>query len=144
MRRGHDTRCGATLPLARRVVRPCTASLALALCLALGGCEETRSREPLQRVPGGDAERGAALIQSYGCGSCHVVPGVRTADGMVGPPLTAFGRRVYIAGQVANTPEHLITWIEVPQSIEPGTAMPNLGVSEQEARDIAAYLYTLR
>jgi len=73
-----------------------------------------------------------------------VVPGVRQALGMVGPPLTTFGRRAYIAGEAPNTARSLIQWIMSPQSIEPGTAMPALGVSEAQARDIAAYLYTLR
>jgi cytochrome c1 len=95
-------------------------------------------------VPGGDPGRGEVAIRSYGCGACHVIPGIRGARGMVGPPLTGFAQRIYIAGEVTNTPEHLVTWIQVPQSIEPGTAMPNLGVTEQQARDIAAYLYTLR
>jgi len=72
------------------------------------------------------------------------VPGVTGANGMVGPPLEYFSRRAYIAGEVPNDPEFLIRWIEVPQAIEPGTVMPNLGVSEGQARNIAAYLYTLR
>jgi cytochrome c1 len=63
---------------------------------------------------------------------------------MVGPPLTQFAMRAYIAGEVPNTERALIRWIMTPQSIEPGTAMPNLGVKEAQARDIAAYLYTLR
>jgi cytochrome c1 len=79
-----------------------------------------------------------------GCAACHVIPGVRGADGKVGPPLTGIGSRIMIAGQVPNTPDNLIRWIRDPQAIEPGTAMPNLGVSEPTARDIAAYLYTLR
>ncbi len=95
-------------------------------------------------VEGGDPAMGKALIVSYGCGACHVIPGVDNAHGMVGPPLTHFGQRVYIAGEVANTPQYLIRWITVPQAIEPGTAMPNLGVTDAQARDIAAYLYTLQ
>lgn len=63
---------------------------------------------------------------------------------MVGPPLTAWSQRAFIAGEVPNSPEFLMRWIEVPQAIEPGTDMPNLGVTHGEARDIAAYLYTLR
>jgi cytochrome c oxidase assembly factor CtaG/cytochrome c2 len=97
-----------------------------------------------QTVPGGDVTRGKRAIENYGCGSCHVGPGIRTAVGAVGPPLTAFGRRSFIAGALPNTVGSLIPWIENPQSIEPGRAMPNLGVTDQDARDIAAYLYTLR
>lgn len=117
---------------------------ALAAALGLAACGTSDAGEPHRTVANGDAGRGERAIGKYGCGSCHVIPGIREARGMVGPPLTSFGRRTYIAGEVSNTPEHLIVWIEVPQSIEPGTAMPNLGVSDQEARDIAAYLYTLR
>ena len=99
--------------------------------------------DPARPVPGGDPDAGKQLIANYGCGACHTIPGVRGADGLVGPPLIKFARRTYIAGEVPNTADFLIRWIEVPQAIEPGTAMPNLGVSEGQARDIAAYLYTL-
>jgi cytochrome c len=62
----------------------------------------------------------------------------------VGPPLTMFARRAYIAGQLTNQPDNLIRWIQNPQAVEPGTAMPNLGVIPEIARDMAAYLYTLQ
>jgi len=94
-------------------------------------------------VRGGDARRGVKALERYGCGACHVIPGVRGADGMVGPPLIWFGRRTVIAGEVANTPDELIIWLMNPQRLEPATAMPNLGVRDGDARDMAAYLYTL-
>jgi cytochrome c len=104
----------------------------------------TESPPPSQQaVAGGDARRGARLITRYGCGSCHVIPGVRGAQGGVGPPLTRFAERTYIAGALRNEPVALVRWIRFPQHVEPGTAMPDLGVTEQHARDIAAYLYTL-
>jgi cytochrome c len=106
-----------------------------------GGC---RPATPAVLVAGGDAARGREAINAYGCGACHVVPGVRAAQGKVGPPLTAFAGRAYIAGEAPNTTSALIKWIMNPQSVEPGTAMPALGVSEAHARDIAAYLYTLQ
>ena len=90
------------------------------------------------------AKRGKQQIITYGCGSCHVIPGVSQATGLVGPPLTHFAKRAYIAGEVPNNPDFLTQWIAVPQSIEPGTVMPNLGVSYGKARDIATYLYTLK
>lgn len=94
---------------------------------------------------GGDAHHGKELITHYSCGSCHVIPGVENArNGLVGPPLMMFARRTFIAGEAPNTPDNLEKWIENPQSIEPATAMPNLGVTHDQARDIAAYLYTLR
>jgi len=104
----------------------------------------TASAGPIWQVVGGDARRGLALIEAHGCVACHTVPGVRNANGNVGPPLTRFGDRTYIAGMLRNTPENLIRWIRVPQSIVPGNAMPDMGVTEAQARDIAAYLYTLR
>jgi cytochrome c1 len=113
----------------------------LASALLLAGCAQ---KSPVTRVPGGDPAIGKKLIASYGCGTCHTVPGVPGANGMVGPPLTAFAQRAFIAGEVPNNADFLIRWIEVPQAIEPGTAMPNLGVTEGNARNIAAYLYTLR
>ncbi|MDQ6626940.1 MAG: c-type cytochrome [Pseudomonadota bacterium] len=104
----------------------------------------TASAAPAWRVVGGDARRGAALIEAYGCAGCHTVPGIRNANGNVGPPLTRFGDRTYIAGVLRNTPENLVRWIRVPQSVLPGNAMPDMGVTDAQARDIAAYLYTLR
>jgi cytochrome c len=86
-------------------------------------------------------DNGRQLIASYGCGSCHTIPGVPGADSMAAPPLEHFYERTYIAGRLQNTWANLILWIQAPQSVEPDTAMPNLGVSETEARDIAAYLY---
>ena len=119
--------------------------IALAASLAgaalVGGCDRAPKGIP---VPGGDPDRGKVAIADYGCGACHVIPGVRGAHGMVGPPLTQFARRAYIAGEAPNTTRALVQWISSPQSIEPGTAMPNLGISDARARDIAAYLYTLR
>jgi cytochrome c len=97
------------------------------LALALTwGCHEASGREAHVAVAGGDPDRGKTAIATFGCGSCHTIPGIATAKGTAGPPL------------------FFIRWIEVPQAIEPGTAMPNLGVPEGDARDIAAYLYTLR
>jgi cytochrome c len=109
--------------------------------LLLGAC----GRQPPRAVAaGGDPTRGKVQMVAYGCGSCHVIPGVDGARGLVGPPLTHFAQRAFIAGEVPNNDQFLVRWISVPQAIEPGTAMPNLGVSEAQARDIAAYLYTLR
>lgn len=114
------------------------------LLLAVIGCVGASGNTSDQHVERGDAGRGRASIAAYGCGSCHSIPGVRGADGMVGPPLDHWAQRRMIAGEVPNDPAHLITWITVPQVIEPGTAMPNMGVTDGQARDIAAYLYTIR
>lgn len=122
------------------------AVLAAGLCLALlAACDAGPDPGPARPLLyGGDAAAGADLIRSYGCGTCHTVPGVRGAKGKVGPPLTAFAHRAYIAGNLTNEPPNLVAWIMDPQAVEPGTAMPALGVTAEEARDIAAYLYTLR
>lgn len=106
-------------------------------------CEDAAVPTEL-RVIGGDPQAGRAVIASYDCGVCHTIPGVRGARGTVGPPLTAFGRRTLIAGSLPNRPDMLVRWIRDPPALEPDTAMPSMGVSEQEARHIAAYLYTLR
>jgi mono/diheme cytochrome c family protein len=93
---------------------------------------------------GGDAARGRVALQQYACISCHVIPGVVGADFPVGPSLAGIGRRKYLAGVLANSPEHMVRWLRAPQDFAPGTAMPDLGVTERDARDIAAYLETLR
>jgi cytochrome c len=118
--------------------------LAAASCAAASCGGGSSGSSELRTVENGDAQRGRAAIEAYGCGSCHSIPGIRAANGMVGPPLDHWSQRRIIAGEVPNDPERLITWITVPQSIEPGTAMPNMGVTDGQARDIAAYLYTLR
>jgi cytochrome c2 len=111
---------------------------------ALAACSEAAGREPHVAVAGGDPDSGKVALQTYGCTSCHTIPGIDDQRGKVGPPLDFWSRRTYIAGEVPNTPDFLIRWIQVPQAIEPGTAMPNLGVPEGTARHMAAYLYTLR
>lgn len=114
----------------------------LLLLGALAGCS---GEVPVSRTTaGGDAKSGALLIEFYGCGSCHMIPGIRGADGVVGPPLTAWGRRSLIAGAVANDADKLVEWIVNPQTIEQGTAMPAVGATPAEARDMAAYLFQLQ
>ena len=92
----------------------------------------------------GDATRGAHLIKTYGCVSCHTVPGISGATGSVGPSLRGFADRAYVAGVLPNEPGGLVRWLVDPTIHAPQTAMPDLGVSEHEARDMASYLYTLR
>ena len=107
---------------------------------ACGNNYERVARE----MTGGEPTRGPQAIRKYGCDTCHVIPGVLTADATVGPPLTQIARRAYLAGRIDNTPENLIKWIRHPHSIDEKTLMPEMGVSVQDGRDIAAYLYTLR
>ena len=91
---------------------------------------------------GGDPARGEAMFIQYGCGSCHALKDVRTATGMVGPPLDGIALRMIIAGHLSNNPQNMEKWIRDPQQVSPGTAMPDLNVGEQDARDITAFLYT--
>lgn len=121
------------------------AALLLAVCLALGaGCSAPVQPQPAHDIPGGDADRGRQAMVEYGCNSCHTIPGVTGADATVGPPLTGWAKRASIAGQFPNTPENLIAWIQNPQEMRPGSIMPDVGASEAAARDMSAYLYTLR
>lgn len=118
--------------------------LSLAVIVALGalvqGC--TADRDGIK--PAGDSEHGRLLLRQYGCGSCHRIPGVVAAEGNVGPPLARIGVRAYLAGMLPNRPENMVRWIRAPQSVDPLTGMPDLKVPEQHARDMSAYLQTLR
>jgi cytochrome c2 len=116
----------------------------VAALAALTACAASTSRLPPPQLNQGDPARGAQLIGSYGCGSCHTIAGVPGADGLVGPPLTGIGNRMYIAGRLPTSAENLQRWIRNPQGIDPGNAMPNLGVTLNDARDIAAYLLSTR
>jgi mono/diheme cytochrome c family protein len=95
-------------------------------------------------VPGGDPAIGAELMRAYGCVDCHTIPGIRGATAWVGPPLTSWSRRAYIAGLVPNTPENLVAWLYDPHTIRSQSAMPNVGTDVEGARHMAAYLFTLR
>lgn len=117
-------------------------ALRVLLLVILATCSRGEARTS-HVVTNGDPERGKVVIDAAGCGACHVVPGVRGAQGKVGPPLTDFGQRQYIAGNLVNNPENLVRWIMDPQGVEPGTAMPDLGIDEAQARDVASYLLTL-
>jgi putative membrane protein len=116
----------------------------LLIVLVIPGCSGADSAHAASLVVGGDAERGVAAIRKYGCASCHTIPGIRDAKALVGPNLTNIAARSYIAGVISNTPEHMMQWIQNPQAVDNKTAMPNMGVTERDARDIATYLYTLK
>ncbi len=128
--------------LQRNVKASKYASLAVFLTGALlTSCAGGKENRAYAVYSGGDARRGAQVINMKQCGACHVIPGINGAAGLVGPPLFSFARRTYVAGEIANTPDNLVRWVMNPQSVEPHTAMPNLGLTEQQARDVAAYLY---
>ena len=120
-----------------------TFSILLVTCFALP-IRQGDAAEAWPGPVGGDPERGAAEIRDIGCGSCHTIPGIAGADGLVGPPLNFISRRIYLAGVLRNTPENMMAWLQNPQKFVPGNAMPNMNLSEEQSRNIAAYLYTLR
>jgi cytochrome c2 len=115
--------------------------VAMSVAAALAGCDSGARTATV--MTGGDAERGRAVIRTYGCHTCHTIPGVTGADATVGPPLGQLAARSFVAGR-SNSPSNLIEWIRHPQHQRPASPMPEMNVTEHDARDIAAYLYTLR
>lgn len=122
------------------------ASVAAVTLVALGIIDAVDGRHDLRShaavVTGGDPARGEAMFIQYGCGSCHGLKHVRKASGAVGPPLDGIAVRAMLGGRLDNTPSNLETWIRDPKMVSPGTAMPDLNVGQQDARDISAFLYT--
>jgi cytochrome c len=114
---------------------------AFAALLFLTACNSARKQSV---ATGGDTQHGVAAISRYGCGSCHTIPGIANAHGLVGPSLGGFGNRMYIAGILPNAPANLSRWVQDPKSINEKTVMPNLGVTAEDAADIGAYLYSLK
>lgn len=109
--------------------------------LGSAACEDRVARAAM--VTGGDPEHGREEAHHHGCGSCHTIPGVPGATTLVGPPLNHMAKRAYIAGTLPNTPDNMRRWIQHPQQVKPNNAMPEVPMSDAEARDIAAYLFTL-
>lgn len=136
---------GAAATILAGELRRLGAAVGLAVLLAGGaavtGCADDGG--DARTVPDGDPRRGRRAAAEFGCGACHVIPGVDGANGTVGPPLTGFAHRTYIAGRVYNVSPTLVRWLLDPRSVDSATAMPAVGLSESSARDIAAYLYTL-
>ena len=107
------------------------------------GCGNTIQQQA-SFLTGGDPHKGMNKMLYYGCPSCHTIPGVPGANGLVGPPLNRIASRVYLGGHLPNTPSNLTRWLQNPQEVDPHNAMPNMHITPGDARDIAAYLYTLR
>ena len=120
-------------------------SFAVAFAAVLFSACGNDSRQHVTEVTtGGNVFRGARMIQYYGCGSCHIIPGISGAAGLAGPPLSGIASRMYIGGVLQNTPGNMMRWIENPKAVDEKTVMPNLGVTHKDAADIAGYLYTLQ
>lgn len=114
------------------------------LFISCDNLSDSRVRAAYITTSGGNARTGRDAIRKYGCYACHTIDGVPGAHGLVGPPLDGVGNREFIAGELPNTPANLMRWIQHPRQVEPHTVMPEMGVTEQDSRDIVAYLYTLR
>ncbi len=107
-------------------------------------CSNSKAESKIgMALTGGDRQRGAAAIYRYGCGSCHTIQGISNARGLVGPPLTGIADRMYIGGVLRNDAQNMVRWIQDPKAVDEKTAMPKLGVTQQDATDIAAYLYSI-
>jgi cytochrome c len=114
------------------------AAATVAAVCTLAGCSSVEQPADAAQV------RGQLLLEQYDCGSCHVIPGVRRANGKLGPSLETFARRVYIAGEVPNQPELLVRWIPHPKSLVPDTLMLEQPMPPEHARDMGTYLMSLR
>ena len=119
------------------------AATSLIMVAGLAACDQS-AIPAQQRVAGGDQEAGRAVIAAVACGICHVIPGIRGANGIVGPSLAGFGQRQLIGGVAPNRPAVLVQWVRDAPSIAPNTGMPEMPLTEAQARDVAAYLFTLR
>jgi cytochrome c2 len=117
----------------------------IAVAVWVAGCTPRDTvRQEAIAITGGDPDKGMSAIGRYGCGACHEIPGIPSARGTVGPPLRGIAARSYLAGQLTNSPSNMATWLQHPQRVERGTAMPEMGVTDEDARDMTAFLYTLR
>jgi len=118
-----------------------TTGTVLVCAVLASGCTK---EAPTSRVAGGDPERGRLLVQQYQCAACHFIPEVQGPNGDAGPSLQAMGRMSYIAGSIPNQPENMIRFLQNPPAVKPGTLMPALGISNEEARHMAAFMYSLK
>lgn len=95
------------------------------------------------RARAANTETGRLAMQQYLCVTCHTIPGVQGATNHVGPSLAGIASRPFIAGSLSNNPANMQRWLRGPAKVKPGTAMPDVRVTEQDARDMAAFLSTL-
>jgi cytochrome c1 len=126
--------------------RALTFLLCVLFVLVTDGCRNSSEHAltEARATVGGDPQRGRVLLMRYGCGGCHRIPGVIGAAGKAAPSLEHLSQEPYISGNLPNTPENVIRWIQFPHSVLPKTKMPEMGVSSADARDITTYLWSLR
>src|SRR4051812_33419481 len=127
-----------TRSIAVSVAAICIAS---ATGIGLSWWSRLQAEKVARTITGGDPASATDIMRRYGCAGCHTIPGVPGGDGRVGGSLAGLRQRVYIAGVTTNSPDNLVRWIVSPQAFSSQTAMPASGISEPEARDVAAYLY---
>ena len=128
-----------------RLIRRCLLAPALVVLLAATGCatgQNPRAESPAL-AEGGAPAQGREAIIAVGCGSCHRIPGIPNAEALVGPPLDSWSRRSFIAGTLPNSQANLGRWLDDPQEVRPGSAMPDLDLTPEQVTDIVAYLFTL-
>jgi cytochrome c len=118
--------------------------LAVLLIVLALGCKGREKYQTMTQTGGGDTDRGKQLINKYGCAACHVIPQIDGPKGMVGPPLEHIASRQIIGGKLTNTPQNMMAWLQNPQMVDPNNSMPNLGVTSADARDITAFLESLK
>jgi cytochrome c len=119
--------------------------IALSAGLTVASCNQQKDTlHEATEITKGDPAKGKTALENYGCVTCHTIPGIEEAHGNVGPSLAGIAGRTYIGGAVPNNPDNLVRWIQNPKINNQFTAMPNVGVTPEDAQDIAAYLYTLR
>jgi cytochrome c len=106
--------------------------------------DKEQARITAEQITGGNSASGKALVARYGCGACHAIGKISGLNGKVGPSLDGIAARSEIAGLLSNQSANMVFWIRYPQKVAPGGGMPDQGISAKDARDIAAYLYTLR
>lgn len=99
--------------------------------------------EERQSMPTASAELGREAIERVGCASCHSIAGIDWPKGKVGPSLEAYSHRALIAGRVPNQPELLARFVRNAPEVLPGTTMPPMPLTEEESRNVAAYLYQI-
>jgi len=133
--------------MASRALSVGIVGLVVVVALVLGGAggnylrDEQQKRLNATRMTGGEPEKAQAAIKQYGCAACHDIPGLKWPGGLAAPSLSGVAQRLYLGGAVENTPDNLVRWIVNPKEFSSKTAMPVTGITEAEARNVAAYLY---
>jgi len=117
---------------------------AIASAIVINAQDMAQARTTAEQLTGGSVSAGKHAFQAYGCSACHAIKTLPGADGQVGPSLDQIATQAQLAGHLANSPANMARWIQHPQQVDPGNGMPETGVSDQDARNISAYLYTLR